>query len=377
MIFFDNASTTKPSEECLHAAEYYQKDLFFNPSAPYHPSVQAAMDLADYREKILKNLRGNGKIVFTSSGTESDNLALFGSKKANGSRIVVSNAEHPAVARCADELKNKGYDVVFAPVDKTGKVIADDFANLITPETSLVSVMHVNNETGAINDVKELCKMAKSKNPSVLFHSDGVQAVGKVAVNLTDLGVDLYSFSGHKIHALRGVGGLFIKNGVHLRPILFGGGQEFAIRSSTENLAGIAALSKAVEVMTKAQKEHYERISAVNDYLRTKLAEQGDAYRIVSGADASPYILNFSLQFVRGEVMLHSLEKYDIYVGTGSACSSKKSERSVAKYADLPKEYEKGVLRVSLDENTTKEEVDYFIYQLNLEYNQLVKYMRG
>ena len=377
MIFFDNASTTKPSEECLSAAEYYQKNLFFNPSAPYHPSVQAAQDLASFREKILKSLRGNGKIIFTSSGTESDNLALFGAKKANGSRIIVSLSEHPAVSRCADELKNKGYDVVFAPVDETGRVIEDEFARLVTPDTSLVSVMHVNNETGAVNDVKTLCKMAKSINNNLLFHSDGVQAVGKVPVNLSDLGVDLYSFSGHKIHGLRGVGGLYVKKDVHLRPILFGGGQEFGVRSSTENLAGIAALEKAVDRAVNRQKDNYESIKGVNEYIRKKLAEQGDAYLIISGEQSSPYILNFAMKYVRGEVMLHSLEKYDIYVGTGSACSSKKTERTVTKFAHLSKEYEKGVLRVSFDENATIEEADYFIKQLNLEYFQLEKYMRG
>ena len=377
MIFLDNASTTKPRQECLDVALLYQTERYYNPSAPYHPSVQVSTDLNECRERILRSLHGVGKIIFTSSGTESDNTALFCTTKPNGSRIIVSAAEHPAVARCADELKNKGYDVVFAPVDETGKVIVEGYKALLTPNTSLVSVMHVNNETGAINDIKTLCALAKSACKNVLFHADGVQAVGKISVHLSDLNVDLYSFSGHKIHSLRGAGGLFIKNNVHLRPILYGGGQEYNVRSSTENVSCIAAMAKAIEMSSLEMSKNFEHVKQVNTFLRQELSKRWDDYLILSPEDGSPFILNFSMRFVRGEVMLHSLEKYDIFIGTGSACSSKKQERSIAKIAHLPNEYEKGVIRVSFDENTSIEDIDYFINKLNLEYDALAKYMRG
>lgn len=378
MIFLDNASTTKTSEECIAIMDRYLREQYYNPSAPYHPSVVVSEELNSCRQQIAKALKAeNGKIIFTSSGTESDNLALFGSKKANNSRILVSGSEHPAVARCADELKNKGYDVVFIPVDETGRVKEEAFIELMTKDVSFVSVMHVNNETGAINDIKKLVKVAKSVNPAVIFHSDGVQAVGKIPVSIADLNVDLYSFSSHKIHAPRGVGGLYVKNGIHLRPILFGGGQEYNVRSSTENVAGIAAFAHAVVIATNEQADNYDKVSSVRNALVRKLQEKGNAYRVLSDENCSPYIVNFTMKYVRGEVMLHSLEKYEIYVGTGSACSSKKSERSMAKIANLPKEYEKGILRVSFDKNTTIDEIDYFINKLNSEYEMLEKYMRG
>ncbi|MBR1747496.1 MAG: cysteine desulfurase [Clostridia bacterium] len=377
MIFLDNASTTKPSKDCINISGFYQTERFFNPSAPYHPSVVAAEDLSHFRDTIIKKLKGNGKIVFTSSGTESDNFALFCSKKRNGSRIIVSQSEHPAVATCANELKNRGFDVVFCPVDASGRVIEEEFLQLLSKDVSLVSIMHVNNETGAQNDVKRLCALTKNFDSNILFHSDGVQALGKVPVALDDLGVDFYSMSAHKIHGLRGVGALFIKNGLHLRTFLYGGGQEFNVRSSTENLAGIAAFSCAVDYAINHQKENYEKVKDLNGYLRTALSEQGDAYKIISDPGGSPYILNFAMRYVRGEVMVHSLEKYEIFVGTGSACSSKKTDRTVAKFANLSPEYEKGVLRVSFDENTSKDDVDYFINKLNLEYLAIEKYMRG
>lgn len=376
MIFLDNASTTKPSLECIDIADFYQKERYFNPSAPYHPSVVAANDLDSFRDKTVKLLKGSGKIIFTSSGTEADNLALFGTKKGNGNRIIVSQNEHPAVARCADELKNRGYNVVTAPVDRYGRVQVEEFEKLLQDNVCLVSIMHVNNETGAINDIKRLCKLTKTKCPNALFHSDGVQAVGKVPVSLKDLNVDLYSFSAHKIHGLRGVGGLFVKDGVHLRPILYGGGQEMNVRSSTENLAGIAAMAKAVETSVSNQKQNADKVKEINTHLRSALSEKKEAYKILSEVNASPYILSISMQYVRGEVMLHSLEKYEIYVGTGSACSSKKIDRSLPKIAGLGPEYEKGILRISFDEKTSIEDIDYFIICLNSEYNSLVKYLR-
>ncbi|HKL73647.1 MAG TPA: aminotransferase class V-fold PLP-dependent enzyme, partial [Clostridia bacterium] len=198
MIFLDNASTTQAHTECVEIMEKYLIQQFYNPSAAYHEALMVQNKIKEARENILKLIGGEGKIIFTASGTESDNLALLGTRKGNGSRIIISKSEHPAIFNCAMELKQRGYDVVEAKVDNVGRVIVSEFANLMTKNTQLVSIMHVNNETGCINDIKALCDIAKRINPEVIFHSDGIQAVGKVKVSMREMGVDLYSISGHK-----------------------------------------------------------------------------------------------------------------------------------------------------------------------------------
>lgn len=375
MIFLDNASTTPTLPECADIMKEYMTDKFFNPSAPYGLSVEVAKTLDKCRSNVCKLLKGDGKIIFTSSGSESDNLVLFGSKKPNKCRIIVSESEHPAVKRPAEELKQRGYDVVFCPVDFCGRVIPEELQKLLNENTALVSIMHVNNETGGINDIKSLCKTVKTYNKNILFHSDGVQAVGKIDVSLNDLGVDFYSISGHKFHAPRGVGALFIKSGLNLKPIIFGGGQEFNIRSSTENVAGIVAFEYALDRAIKSQKENYEVAAKCNAELRKGFDRENVIIR--SDERCSPYIFNVALKYLRGEVILHSLEKYGIFIGTGSACSSKKTDKNTPDNMKLPQEYEKGLIRISLSDKTTISDIDTFIKSFNLEYNMLIKYMRG
>lgn len=373
MIFLDNASTTPTDKRCAEIAVTYMTEKFFNPSAPYHPSVQISNEIDRCRENILRLLKGEGKIIFTSGGTESDNTALFGSKKARGSRIILSNSEHPAVKKCAETLISQGHDVVFAPVDEAGRVIFEDYISLVNADTSLISVMHVNNETGAINDLKRLCTAAKKINPDVIFHSDGVQAVGKIKVNLKELGVDLYSFSGHKIHAPKGIAGLFIRKGINIKPYLIGGGQEYSLRSSTENVPGILAFNEALRIQNELFNEDFQKISALRNLLVSGL--DGEKFKLISTGECSPYIVMFALKKVRGEVMLHSLEKYEIYIGTGSACSSKKTDKNQSFASYLSEEYKKGLIRVSLSRFTDKNDIEYFIKSLNLEYDNLIKYI--
>ena len=374
MIYLDNAGTTPVLKECADIVKECLEKDFYNPSALYNPSVELSRKIKAAREDILTALRGDGNLIFTSSGSESDNTALFCTKKPNGSRIVVSATEHPAVYNCAMELMQRGYDVVFCGVDEYGRVKEDEFRSLINDNTSLISIMHVNNETGCVNDIKKLCKIAKSIKPGVLFHSDGVQAVGKIKVNLTDLGVDLYSVSGHKIHAPKGIAGLYIKSGVNIRPYIFGGGQEGGLRSSTENVGGILSFSYAIKQATSKVAENAERVAS----LRQKIIDGVPSeFRVIDCPDHSPYILYMAMPYVRGEVMLHSLEKYGILIGTGSACSSKKTHKRLPTLLGLGKEYENGTIRVSMNRFTTENDIDYFINQLNLEYNTLKKYVRG
>jgi cysteine desulfurase len=375
MIFLDNASTTKALPECIDIATKYLLMDYYNPSALYHNSLVVSKEIKAAKDKILSLIHGNGQIIFTASGTESDNLALFGTKKANNSRIIISASEHPAIYNSAMELKQRGYDVVETNVDSTGRVILSDFEKIMTANTSLVSIMHVNNESGCINDIKELCKIAKRINPDVIFHSDGVQAVGKIKTSMQELGVDLYSISGHKFHAPKGVGALFVKNGINLRPIIFGGGQENGIRSATENVAGIMSFAFALEKALSALNDNFEYVKNLKNIILENLDENN--FHIISDNDSSPYVLNLALKYVRGEVMLHSLEKYDIYIGTGSACSSKKTSKRIPQLFQLTPEYEKGIIRVSCNEYTTKSDIEYFINKLNLEYSTLIKYVRG
>lgn len=372
-IYLDNAGTTRALPEVVDIYTKYQTENYFNPSAPYHPSLVLSREIKDTREKILKLLKGNGKFIFTSSGSESDNLALFGTKKGKNSRIIVSESEHPAVYNAAQELKQRGYDVVFCKVDETGRVIESEFAALMNENVSLVSVMHVNNETGCVNDIKKLCSIAKKINPEVIFHSDGVQAVGKIKVDLADLNVDLYTVSGHKIHGLKGVAGLFIKEGINVRPLIYGGGQEFGIRSSTENVGGIISFGYAVEEAIKSEKTNRENAISLRNDLVDFFNEEG--FKVVLPCDYSPYILCAIMPKVRGEVMLHSLEKYGIFIGTGSACSSKKAHKKLPAILKLTPEYENGIIRISFSRFTTKSDFEYFKECIKKDFIILNKYI--
>lgn len=377
MIFFDNASTTQVDESCLEIIKKYCIQSYFNPSAPYHNAVEVGNSLKLARQNMLSVLKGDGQLIFTSSGTESDNLALIGSKKKRNSRIIISASEHLAVMNTAMELQQRGYEVVIAPVNKCGIVDYEKYKQLVTSDTSLISIMHVNNETGGINNIKKLCSYAKSVKKDILFHSDGVQAFGKIQVNLNDLGVDFYSISSHKIHSMKGCGGLFVKKGINIQPLLFGGGQENNIRSSTENIPAIMCFEHMAKKLTEMLEYYFTKVNELKNYLLDNLPKVGTVIAI-SNEECSPYIISLALNGVRGEVMLHSLEKYDIMIGTGSACSSSKPKPIKSwKTESLPEEYKKGLIRISFNHYNNTNEVDYFIKCLNLEYSNLIKYAKG
>ena len=374
MIYLDNAGTTQVLPEIVELYNKYQNEFFFNPSAPYHPALEMSREIKNARERIMKKLCAlYGNLIFTSSGTESNNLALFGAKKGKGSRIIVSESEHPSVYNAALELKQRGYDVVFCEVDETGRVMEEKLTELLTPETSLVSVMHVNNETGCVNDIKKLCNIVKNYNKNIIFHSDGVQALGKIPVSIEDLGVDLYTISGHKIHCVKGVSALYCRDGISVKPLLYGGGQEFGIRSSTENVGGIMSFAYAVESAVETQKEKAAVMHDLRETLKEELRSLG--FLLVDGKMQSDYILCAVMPKIRGEVMLHSLEKYGIFIGTGSACSSKKTQKKLPKILKLSKEYENGIIRISFSRFTTKDDIYNFVEAIKKEYNILKKYI--
>ncbi len=371
MIYLDNAATTRVDEKYLNIFCQFQTERFYNPSAMYGKALEVSKELNESRRRILDALSGDGKIVFTSGGTESDNMAIMGSKKSKGSRVIISVVEHPAVYNVAAELKQKGYDVVEVGTDSVGRVDFEEFKTLVTDNTSLISIMHVNNETGAVNDIKKLVKYAKSRAKNVVFHSDGVQAVGKTEVNLRDLGVDMYSVSGHKLHAPKGIGCLYIKRGVNIRPLIFGGGQEGGLRSSTENVGGAVALSyaiaDAIQELGASIREETEFVAMISDALHSL---DGDIM-IVHDDTCSPSVFSFASDKVRGEVLLRALESSGVIVGTGSACSSMKSVKRVPRAIGLDNKYLDGIIRVSFSRKNTKSDIDYFINALNLEYSKL------
>ena len=372
--YFDNAATTPVDKSISEIITKYNEELFFNPSANYRKSVEIHNLIGEARETLLRLLKGqNGTLYFTSSGTEADNQAVFCSKKRKNSNVVISAVEHPAIYNSANALKNMGYEVRICPVDGVGRVCFDSFRAMIDKNTSFVSIMHVNNETGAINDIAKLVKTAKSINPSVLFHSDGVQAFGKIPVNLAELNVDLYSISGHKIGAPKGIAALYVKNGVAISPLLFGGGQENGVRSSTENVAGIMAFSYCAKRAVSELADNKTKYLSFIDILKTSLKDISEI-KYISDDACAPNIFTFAFEKVRGEVLQHALEVFDILVGTGSACSARRSHDRIPSALGL-KSYSDGIIRVSFGRNNTKEDVISLAEAIKENYTVLKQYV--
>lgn len=375
MIYLDNAATTAMYPECIDSFKKYGVEKFFNPSAVYAPSVEVSRVLKEARREILSALHApDGTVVFTASGSEADNLALFGSKKPKGGKIVTTAGEHSAVINSVAELSARGYEVVYAPLLPDGKVNLEEFEKLLDESVCLVSVMHVNNETGAVNDLKAVSKLVRRLSPSAIFHSDGVQGFLNVETNLKDMDVDLYSMSAHKIHGPKGVGALYMKKGIRVSPIVFGGGQEYGIRSATENVPGIDAFRVAVEIGRKNFAAGVEHKKQILSYLREEIGKMDDVI-LVSNSD-SPHVLTVTFKDVRGEVLMHALESHGIFVGIGSACSSKKGVSRFKDLLGLDKGYDEGIVRISVSENTSHADAEALVEALSVEVPKLRKYKR-
>lgn len=357
--YFDNCATTRVDDEVMRIITEYATDKFFNPSARSTFSLEISNDIAQSRGLIAKILGVTDKeLVFTSGGTEADNLAILGALRGKKGNIVVSAIEHSAVYNTVMELSNRGYEVRFVNVLSDGHIDIEDFAKRVDGDTLLACFMHVSNETGAINDIKLLNTLVKNKNPKTVTFSDGVQAVGKIPVNLRYLGIDLYSFAGHKIHASKGIGCLYVKNGVRLNSLVYGGGQERGIRSGTEYVGGIVGLSKAMCLAHNNLSENTKNFNLFKDVIRASLSEL-ECWRENCVDDVSPAIMSLSFAHVKGEVLLHMLEQYEIVVGTGSACSSKNKQSRLAKAIGLNADYSEGVLRISFSKYNNVDEVKY------------------
>lgn len=357
MIYLDNAATTKPDCECLKKAEKYLTEYFYNPSALYAEGYALHRELEETRKNILNLVANdvNYEIIFTSCGSEADNHALFcGGKRGN---VVTTSGEHSAIISTANELKQRGIEVRFAPLNSDGSVNIDELLKLVDSKTSLVSVIHVNNETGAINEVNAIAKRVKAINGSTLFHSDGVQAFGKIPFRLAKE-IDLYSISAHKINALKGCGALIKRKNLVLKPFIFGGGQEKGLRSGTENVFGIKVFEYASQKKYANLQENFERVKGLKQRLINLLDKE--LFKIVSKDKSSPYILSVIALGVRGEIILHEVNDRGLIIGTGSACSSNEKKRysRVILACGIEEKLADGVLRLSFSTDTTLEEIE-------------------
>jgi len=333
MIYLDNSATTKPFPEVVQTMVRILTEEYGNPSSLYQFGIQAEKQVKHAREQIARMLRtSQEEIYFTSGGTESNNMAIMGIIQADRGRkrkLITSAIEHPSVMEVFLSLEQQGYDVVYLEVDREGYISLEQLESEVNNETLLVSIMHVNNEIGSIQNIKEIGNIIKKKNHSTYFHVDGVQAFGKVPVSVKDSNIDLYSISAHKIHGPKGVGALYVKKGTRLQSLFLGGGQEKGYRSGTENVPGISGLGKAVEIYYEHQQEYIEHLIALKRDLAERITENIEQTAIngPSVEDGAPHILNISFAGIRGEVLLHALEQKGVLVSTGSACSSRKKDQ--------------------------------------------------
>lgn len=375
MIYFDNAATTKPSGAAIKKAERFIGEDYFNPSALYRKGIACAKEIKETKASVLKNLglsENKYEVFFTSCGTESDNTAVFGAVKRG--TFVTDQGEHSAIIKCFNELKNRGQKVFFCDLNLDGSVNVEKLSEIVKNSgADFVSIMHVNNETGAINDINAIAAALKKINPEIIFHSDGVQAYGKIPCVLSD-SVDLYSVSAHKINGLKGVGALIRKKSVNVAPLIFGGGQENGLRSGTENVFGIKVFQYAGEDHYKNIRENYANVSKIKDYIKENLDKE--IFIVISGENSSPYILSVSAKGVRGEVLMHILEENGVIVGNGSACSSKNKYSRVIEACGYKNDVLDGVIRISFSCENTIEETESFVNTLNSAAKKLKRIMR-
>ena len=355
MIYLDHAATTRPNAAALEKAEEYLREKWFNPSALYGGGLSVHTDLKRARERILSFVADSSfELIFTSGGTESDNHAVFcGGKRGN---VVTTAGEHSAIYRACTELKNRGVEPRFALLRTDGSVNAEELIKLVDEKTSLVSVVHVNNETGGVNDIAALAREVKRKNPRCLFHSDGVQAFGKLPVRLTKE-IDLYSVSAHKIGGVKGTGALIKRKSLALAPYLYGGGQEGNLRSGTENVFGAMDFLFAAESKFASLEPDGKRLSAFRERLWQALDQA--LFTRLSPENGSPYILAVSAKGLRGEILQRMLEERGVIVGTGSACSSKRPHSRILEACGYDNATLDGVLRASFSPETTEEEIEF------------------
>lgn len=367
MLYFDNAATTKISKSSLE--EYIKaSDCFYNPSSLYKESANTKSLIEQARSSILKQLKGKLKstLIFTGGATESNNAVLNAHITRKDKKYIFSAGEHSSIYETAKKYQENGYNVVFVPLNKNGSVNVELLTKELDDSVALVSVIYVSNETGAVNDIKEITRKVKDFNKNIIVHTDGVQAVGKFDINLKELNVDYFTMSAHKINGPKGIGALYIAEPNKFKPFITGGGQEFNLRSGTENIPAICAYRKAIEELE------------IKDYSKHKQAIieniKGD-YILVSDDNCVDNIISVCFKGVRGETILHMLESKGYLVGTGSACNSKAGHNR-ALSTIVSREYIEGAIRISFGEDISVEDCKNLALELNnavKEYRERIK----
>ena len=378
MIYFDNSATTKPYPEALETYMQVASKILGNPSSLHRLGDQATRILDASRQQIADLIgKKSDEIFFISGGTEGDNWIIKGvafEKAQFGKHIIVSAIEHPAVKESALWLKSQGFEIDFAPVDEKGFVDVEALGALIRPDTILISVMAVNNEIGSIQPIEAISELLADK-PTISFHVDAVQALAKITTEkyLTER-VDFATFSSHKFHGVRGIGFVYIKSGKKITPLLTGGGQERDYRSTTENVAGIAATAKALRLSMEKLDIFTSKTGQMKAVIRQALLDYPDIFVFSDEEDFAPHILTFGIKGVRGEVIVHAFEDYDIFISTTSACSSKAGKPAGTLIAmGVDKDKAQSAVRLSLDLENDMSQVEQFLTKLKLIYNQTKK----
>ncbi len=380
--YLDNSATTRCSERAAEMVMKVMREDFGNPSSMHTKGVEAEHYIRDAKEFFAKNLKVDEKeIYFTSGGTESNNLALIGTAMANrrsGNHLITTSVEHASVGNPMKYLEEQGFEVTYLPVDQDGIVSLEALKEALRPETILVSVMYVNNEVGAVQPVDEIAKLVKDYDSKIIFHVDAIQAYGKYRIWPKKEGIDLLSVSGHKIHGPKGTGILYVNSKLKIHPIILGGGQQKGMRSGTENVPGIAGLAEAAKECYENLDEKVDRLYSLKERF-VKQIEQLEGVKVNgrTGRDSAPHIVSVSFRDVRSEVLLHALEEKGIYVSAGSACSSNKPAVShTLKSMGIEKDLLGSTLRFSFCFETTEEETDYCVRELQELLPMLRRYVR-
>ncbi len=381
-VYLDNSATTRCLPEVAALMTRIMCEEYGNPSSLHKKGVESEKYVRYAKEVIAKCMKVQEKeILFTSGGTESDNIALIGGAYANcraGRHIITTRIEHPAVLQTCAYLEEQGFAITYLPVNAKGVISLSDLERAMTPNTILVSIMHTNNEVGAVQPIEQAGELIKRMNPNTLFHVDAVQGFGKYRIYPKRMHVDLLSASAHKIHGPKGVGFLYINERAKVRPIIFGGGQQKGMRSGTENVPGIAGMARAIEEIFSDFDEKIEYLYSLKQHF-VKGVSALDGIRLNGpvGRDGAPHVVSVSIQGVRSEVMLHALEDRGIYVSAGSACSSNKPSTSATlKAIGVEKQYLDATLRFSFSLYTTESEIDYTVKCLGELLPMLRRYTR-
>ena len=384
MIYLDNCSTTKPRKEVVDAMVEALSNDFGNPGSLHRLGIRSEKKVKEAREIIANFLNVDTReIYFTSGGTESNNIAIqsiIEKFSRKGKHIITTKIEHPSVLNVFKHYEKKGYRVTYLKTDNTGRISLDELKDEISEDTILVSIIHVNNEIGVLQNIQGIKEVINNSVSKPLLHLDGIQSFGKVNFSLKTLGVDTYSFSGHKVYGPKGIGGLYINKNLKLEPIIFGGNQESGLRSGTENVPGIIGFGEAVRILNKNALNDAKRVQELKTYLAKRLMDEIEDIKINTSLDntSSPYIISVTFRHTRGEVLLHYLEEKEIYVSTSSACSSKGTAKShVLKSINLTDKEIEGTIRICFSYEITKEDIDFTVDNIKSAVEEIRSIIRG